>query len=202
MAAVPSSAMVGRARLLMLLAALAVGLAACGGAPQVDVVADAGDAAAPPRDAHLADAGYPETAAWIRDVVQDEGRPVIVKFFASWCEPCAEEAPVLLSAAQANPEVAVLGVDHQDWPDAAEAWVTEHGFDAIPTVADVEGEVARALGARGMPSVSFVDGDGRLLATHTGPIDPGLLDAWIDHMVRGGPRPAARPDAPATDTPS
>lgn len=183
-------------------AAVALLASGCGPAPLADVVADAGDTEAPPRDARLADAGYAETAAWIRDVVEDEDRPVVVKFFASWCGPCAEEAPILLDAAASNPEVAVLGVDHQDPRGAAEDWIVEHGFDAIPTVSDLEGEVARAFGARGMPSVSFVDAEGQLLHTHTGPIDPGLLDEWIDHLVRGGPRPSARPDAPSTDLPS
>ena len=191
-----------RSRLLAVLAVLALVVAGCSSAPTVDVAADAGDTPAPPRDARLADAGYLETAAWVRDVVEDEGRPVIVKFFASWCAPCAEEAPVLLDAADANPEIAVLGVDHQDRPDPAEAWIVEHGFDRIPTLADVEGEVARALGARGMPSVSFIDDEGHLLHTHTGPIDPELLDAWIDHLVRDGPRPPTRPDAPSSDAPA
>ncbi len=189
-------------RLARFLAVLALLVTGCSPAPLADLVADAGDTPAPPRDARLADAGYAETAAWVREVVQDEGRPVIVKFFASWCGPCEEEAPVLLDAADANPEVAVLGVDHQDRPDAAEAWIVEHGFDRIPTVADIEGEVARALGARGMPSVSFIDDEGHLLHTHTGPIDPELLDAWIDHLAHDGPRPSLRPDAPSSDTPA
>ena len=191
-----------RSRPAPLFAVLALLVAACTAAPQVDVVADAGDTPAPPRQARLADAGYAEAAAWIREVVQDEDRPVIVKFFASWCEPCADEAPVLLDAAEANPEVAVLGIDHQDRREPAEAWIVEHGFDRIPTLADLEGEVARALGARGMPSVSFIDDEGRLLHTHTGPIDPALLEAWIDHLVHGGPRPSARPDTPSSDTPA
>lgn len=189
-------------RVAVLLAGLALAVSACASSDTVDVVADAGDTVAPPADAHLADAGYPETAAWIRDELARSGRPVVVKFFASWCGPCTEEAPVLLDAAADHPEVAVLGVDHQDPPGPAAAWVEEHGLDTIPTVADVEGEVARALGARGMPSVSFVDDTGTLVHTHTGPIDRALLEEWIDHLAHDGPRPASRADAPATDTPA
>lgn len=191
-----------RPRLLAVVAVLLVLATACGPSPLVDVVADAGDAEAPPADPQLVDVGYPEAAAWIRDEVRDTGRPVIVKFFASWCGPCAAEAPVLLAAAEAHPEVAVLGIDHQDRPEAAADWIREHGFTAIPTLADVEGQVARAFGARGMPSVSFVDAEGQLVHTHTGPIDPPLLEEWIDHLAHGGPRPSVRPDDPASDTPA
>lgn len=165
----------------------------------MDLVADAGDTPAPPADARLADVGYEETAAWVRDEVARTGRPVVIKFFASWCLPCADEAPVLLDMAERHPEVAVLGVDHQDPRGPAEAWVAEHGFDRIPTVADLEGEVARALGARGMPSVSFVDAEGRLAHTHTGPIDPSLLEEWVDHLAGDGPRPDVRPAEPWTE---
>lgn len=187
--------------LLMVLVACAVGLVGCSGTGLRDVVADAGDTPAPPAEGDLADVGYDEVAAWIRDEVAGDGRPVIVKYFASWCGPCEAEVPVLLAAAEAHPEVAMLGIAHQDPRSDAAAWIEEHGVDAIPTLLDLEGETARAMGARGMPSVSFVDADGRLLYTHTGPIDPALLEEWVDHLAHDGPRPSARPDDPATGAP-
>lgn len=187
--------------LLSVLAMVAMLASACAAPLLADTRADAGATVAPAADARLADVRYPQVAAWIRDEQERTGRPVVVKFFASWCGPCAEEAPVLLRAARRHPDVAVLGIDHQDLPSKAEAWIDEHGFDAIPTLADVEGETARRFGARGMPSVSFVDGSGHVVHTHTGPIDDDLLEAWIAHLVDGGPRPAARPDAPSTDAP-
>ncbi len=190
-----------RPSLLVVLMVCALGLAGCGGSGVRDVVADAGDTPAPPADGRLTDVGYEDVAAWIRDEVADDARPVIVKYFASWCGPCEAEVPVLLSAAEAHPEVAMLGIAHQDPRAQATAWIQEHGVDAIPTLLDLEGQTARALGARGMPSVSFVDADGQLQYTHTGPIDPALLEEWIEHLAHDGPRPAARPDDPATDTP-
>lgn len=181
--------------------ALTLLVSACGGGPLRDVVADAGDTPAPPPDARLVEADYEQVAAWIRDQVTDTGRPVIVKYFASWCGPCAAEAPVLLDAADAHPEVAMLGIAHQDPFDAASDWIEEHGVDRIPTLLDLEGETARMMGARGMPSVSFVDTEGKLIYTHTGPIDPPLLEAWIEHLAHDGPRPSSRPDDPSSDRP-
>lgn len=190
-----------RPSLLVVLVACALALVGCSESGTRDVVADAGDGPAPPADGALTDVGYEDVAAWIRDEVTEDARPVIVKYFASWCGPCEAEVPVLLSAAEAHPEVAMLGIAHQDLRRDAAPWIEEHGVDAIPTLLDLEGETARAFGARGMPSVSFVDADGQLLHTHTGPIDPALLEEWIDHLAHDGPRPSARPDEPATDTP-
>lgn len=185
----------------LLLAALALVAGACGPSALRDVVADAGQTPAPARDARLAEAGYEQVAAWIRQEIAESDRPVIVKYFASWCGPCAAEAPVLLDAAEAHPEVAMLGIAHQDPLDDASDWIDEHGVDAIPTLLDLEGRTARRLGARGMPSVSFVDVEGRLLYTHTGPIDEPLLEAWIEHLAHDGPRPSARPDEAWTPSP-
>lgn len=190
-----------RPPLALVLAALVLLTGACGPTAVRDVVADAGTTPAPPRDPHLAEADYGQVAAWVRDETAETGRPVIVKYFASWCGPCAAEAPVLLEAADAHPEVAMLGIAHQDPRDDASEWIERHGVDRIPTLLDLEGETARTLGARGMPSVSFVDAAGQLLHTHTGPIDPPLLEAWIDHLAHDGPRPSARPDDASTDGP-
>lgn len=178
-------------RHLVGLVAAGLVLVACSGPSGLDLRA-VPDGDAPPADAVLADADWPDTAAWIVDEVDRSGRPVIVKFFAAWCLPCREEAPVLLDAVTAHPEVAVLGVDHEDTRDAAADWIVEYGFDAIPTVFDVEGQAARALGARGMPAVAFIDRNGRLAGSHTGPIDPALLDEWIEHLAHDGPRPSDR----------
>ena len=188
-------------RVLGVVVAGAMLLSACGSSVVLDVDEVAGDVAAPPPDADLAEGGDHAAAAWIRREVQRTDRPVVVKFFASWCGPCEEEMPVLQRARAAHPEVAFLGVAHQDPREEAAAWLADLGVRDLPTLLDLEGTTARTFGARGMPSVSFVDRQGRLLHTHTGPIDAQLLDAWIAHLTGNGPRPQARPDAPATDGP-
>ena len=176
-------------------------LAACGSSAVLDVDDLAGGVAAPPRDADLAAGGDRAAAAWIQREVERTDRPVVVKFFASWCGPCEEEMPVLRRARAAHPEVAFLGVAHQDPREKASAWLAELGVEELPTLLDLEGTTARTFGARGMPSISFVDREGRLLHTHTGPIDARLLDEWIAHLTGNGPRPEVRPDAPAADGP-
>lgn len=188
-------------RVLGVVAAMAMVLAACGSSVVLDVDDLAGDVAAPPPDADLAAGGDRAAAAWIRREVERTDRPVVVKFFASWCGPCEEEMPVLQRARAAHPEVAFLGIAHQDPREQAAAWLADLGVDDLPTLLDLEGATARTFGARGMPSVAFVDREGRLLHTHTGPIDARLLDEWIAHLAGDGPRPEVRPDAPVTDGP-
>lgn len=183
-------------RALGVVAALALLLAACGSSLRLHMDEVAGDAAAPPPDADLVAGGDAAAAAWILDEAERTDRPVVVKYFASWCGPCEDEVPVLQQAREAHPEVAFLGIAHQDPRDKAAAWMEDMGIEDLPTLLDLEGTTARTFGARGMPSVSFVDREGRLLRTHTGPIDEQLLEEWIVHLTGDGPRPEDRPPAP------
>lgn len=150
-----------------------------GGDDRVDVH-DVAAAEAPPRDADLADAGWPEAAAWIRREA-GEGRPVVMNIFASWCAPCERELPLLNRTAAANPDVAFLGIDHLDQRDSAERFVAEQEV-GFPTLYDVGGEVAAGVGARGMPTTAFFDADGRLVSLATGELSEQQLEARLAEL--------------------
>lgn len=173
-------------RRLALLTSAIVLLAACGPS-SLDVAAVEGGSAP---DGGFPEVDWPDAAAWMADEVAETGQPLVVKFWASWCGPCREEAPVMLAAMGRSPDISWVGVDHQDVRTDATEFAAETGLDEMPHLFDPMGEVARALGARGMPAVSFVRADGTLAGTHTGPITTELLDAWLAHLRGEAPRPA------------
>ncbi|MBF4988885.1 TlpA disulfide reductase family protein [Methylophilus sp. 14] len=43
-------------------------------------------------------------------LAQYQGKPVILNFWATWCEPCREEMPEISALAKAHPEIVVLGL--------------------------------------------------------------------------------------------
>lgn len=162
------------ARLAALLAAAALVLAACGG-PQVPdlAVADAPSSPAPPWDAHLVEAGWPEMAAFIARE-NARGRPVVVNYFASWCAPCRAEAPLLRAVANENRDVAFLGVATRDRREDSAAFLDEEQL-TFPTLWDWPGDLADVVEARGMPTTAFFDHEGQLVATHTGLLTEAML---------------------------
>jgi cytochrome c biogenesis protein CcmG/thiol:disulfide interchange protein DsbE len=93
------------------------------------------------------------------------GQVVVVNLFASWCQPCLAEAPILerTQAALAKQHATVLGVTYRDTTGDAEQFVRRQHID-YPVVRDVSGGFARAYGANGIPETFVIDRQGRVVA--------------------------------------
>ena len=62
-------------------------------------------------------AGQVDAAGFHRAVAAQKGRPVLVNLWATWCAPCVEEFPMLVSLARSQKDVAVLAVSIDDPSD-------------------------------------------------------------------------------------
>lgn len=93
------------------------------------------------------------------------GRPVVVNFWASYCNPCRREFPMLQSALREHRDdrLAVIGVVHDDIASDARAFVADRRA-TWPMGVDAEGDVARAYGVRAIPVTFFVDREGTIRA--------------------------------------
>ena len=78
----------------------------------------------------------------------------------------------------ANPDVAFLGIDHQDSRRAALAMLREAGVDC-PAAHDPDGKTAAAYGAGGMPTTILITRTGTVAATHTGELTRFQLDTLL-----------------------
>jgi cytochrome c biogenesis protein CcmG, thiol:disulfide interchange protein DsbE len=92
------------------------------------------------------------------------GRPVIINFWASWCIPCKEEAPLLESVWKQyrGRGLVVLGVDTNDVRGEARRFARENRM-TYPLVYDGPGETTTEYGLTGVPETFFVARSGRLV---------------------------------------
>jgi cytochrome c biogenesis protein CcmG/thiol:disulfide interchange protein DsbE len=91
------------------------------------------------------------------------GKPVVVNFWASWCGPCAEEAPLLQDAARRNADrFTFIGVNVQDVDADAQAFMRKYGI-TYPNGSRNAGPISVQYGMRGVPETYFVAPDGRLV---------------------------------------
>lgn len=111
-----------------------------------------------------------------------DGKPKLVNIFASWCVPCAAEAPLLTAIAQQGIEVD--GIALRDRPADLDTFLARNGNPYTRIGGDVTSSVAMALGSTGVPETYVVDGKGVILKQHIGELhDDDVAD--LVALVRG-----------------
>lgn len=92
-----------------------------------------------------------------------KGKPVVLNFWASWCQPCEEEAAALETAWQQykGQGVVFLGVDFYDQEPAAKRYLEKFAV-SYPNGPDLAGVASKRYGIRGVPETFFIDPSGKI----------------------------------------
>jgi len=108
------------------------------------------------------------------------GKVVVLNFWASWCEPCQVEAP-LLERAQSQLErydATVLGVTYLDASPDSQSFVRRYRL-TYPNLRDTDGTFAHSYGTDQLPESFVIDRDGRVAAISRGEVDQSFLNRAI-----------------------
>ena len=100
----------------------------------------------------------------------------LVNFWASWCEPCRAEHPML--AALQKEGVMIYGVNYKDTPEAAAKFLAEMGNPYSKIGADT-GPMALDWGVYGVPETYVINGQGVVVLRLAGPITAGNLEIQL-----------------------
>ena len=111
-----------------------------------------------------------------RTLADYRGRVVLVNYFASWCDGCAEEAALMgrvqtLMAAHGG---TVLGISDQDNPADALSFMRRY-HNRYPVLQDVGGDLLNAFNETSMPDSYVLARDGKVVALNLYP----LTMAWV-----------------------
>ena len=116
----------------------------------------------------------------LADHIANDGRPVILNLWASWCPPCRSEMPSINVAAARHPEVAFVGVAVQD--DAQKARDFAEEIEITYTIAIDDGTVEEAYPVLGLPGTFFIAADGTIAKNHFGLVTVDSLDDDIAEL--------------------
>ena len=114
-----------------------------------------------------------------------EGRVVVVNFWASWCVSCRVEHDVLIDLGErfgGRDDVALLGVNYRDTPEAARSFLARYGAYPYSSAVDPRGRTGIDFGVYGLPETYFLDTEGTIRARHIGPIDRETAYAILDDL--------------------
>jgi cytochrome c biogenesis protein CcmG/thiol:disulfide interchange protein DsbE len=107
----------------------------------------------------------------------------LVNFWASWCAPCRAEHPVLKGLSAEG--VTILGVNYKDKPEAALRFLKELGNPYAAIGADGSGRMGLDWGLYGVPESFVIDGTGKVILRHAGPITAGILQERLRPALAG-----------------
>jgi cytochrome c biogenesis protein CcmG/thiol:disulfide interchange protein DsbE len=118
------------------------------------------------------------------DLAALRGRPVVVNFWASWCDPCVREFPLLRQAAAGHrpDRLTVVGVLSGDSPAAARPFLRRNNA-TWPIALDPNTTTATAWGAVGLPHTYFIRRDGTLASHQLGELTQASLDRQLAQIL-------------------
>ena len=125
------------------------------------------------------------------DLKELRGTPVVINFWASWCDPCRVEAPILQRGWRDARRRGVLfvGINMQDIRQDARDFLRELGQD-FPNVRDPSNRTSRRYGATGIPETFFISRRGDVVGHVTGTVTDRQLSAGVEAALEGRPRGA------------
>ena len=104
--------------------------------------------------------------------LQNDGKPFIISFFATWCKPCNRELNAINEVYQdwveeTGVKIYAVSIDQGQNINKVKPLVDEYGWE-YDVLLDANSDFKRALGIQMIPYVLICDGDGKIVYKHNG----------------------------------
>ncbi len=110
------------------------------------------------------------------------GKPMVVNFWFSTCEPCKREMPALTAAAAAyGTRVNFIGINPNDTEESASAFIEKYGIKYANYLDD--GDQLSEAGVTTMPTTFFIDASGYIVKTHAGELTLEDIDNLLQNEL-------------------
>lgn len=106
----------------------------------------------------------------------------LINVFASWCAPCRQEHPLLLSLAR-DQRITLVGVNYKDKQENALRFLNELGNPYVAVGVDPDGQTSIDWGVYGVPETYLVGQDGTILFKQIGPFTPTIIEQKLMPLI-------------------
>lgn len=114
-----------------------------------------------------------------------KGKPVILNFWASWCDPCNEEAPLLQKTWETRLQkqgVVLIGIDGQEKASDAQAFLRKYNIGYLNVQDKLDGSTGISYGVAGFPETVFIDRNGIVVAKSIAALNEKTLDQELQKL--------------------
>jgi peroxiredoxin len=113
-------------------------------------------------------------------IVNNDGKPVIISFFATWCKPCMRELKAIHEVYadwqdETGVKMYIVSIDQAQDANKVKPLVDGNGWE-YEVLLDPNGDFKRAMNVQNIPHVFVIDGEGKIVYNHAGYVDGGEED--------------------------
>ena len=124
------------------------------------------------------------TGTGTRSLADFRGKVVVLNFWASWCDPCRQEAPLLEKLQKRlGADGTVLGVTYKDYASDSRKFVKQYGL-TYPNLRDDRLQLAPKYGTSALPETFVIDKRGRIVALSRGEVTQPFLNQAVGEAMR------------------
>jgi len=109
------------------------------------------------------------------------GKIVLINFWASYCQPCVREMPLIHQLLQSQEsDIETLFINIGETKGTVRAFMEQHEF-AFPVIIDMTGKISKQYGVIGLPATFIIDKNGSISKINLGEVDDTKsLESWIE----------------------
>jgi cytochrome c biogenesis protein CcmG/thiol:disulfide interchange protein DsbE len=126
--------------------------------------------------------GLPPSQGFSSTDVAATGRPTLINFFASWCIPCVQEAPVLMALKRQG--TSIWGIAYKDKTDATGMFLQQNGDPYTRIARDEPGNTAIDFGLYGVPESYVIDKSGTVRWRWAGGLSEDILRQSLGPLLQ------------------